>query len=195
MPTMTGAYPSGTRGFMVEIETAASPHTAVMGTRAGKRRLRRPGERALFVGEAGKVLDDCVDGAHGCCRGLRLHCSDTPIGTALAVPQSADGPRGFLALRVRFSSSAFTTNHEKAVPQGLKPTLAWAQCGTAKAVPFLQDHFPQRRSLIYNLRMSNRSDGRNERFAESHISQRARDMGHPSSWQGEFLNLVLAHPL
>jgi len=148
MPTMTGAYPSGTRGFMVEIETAASPHTAVMGTRADKRRLRRPGERALFVGEAGKVLDDGVDGAHGCCRGLRLHCSDTPIGTALAVPQSADVPRGFLALRVRFSSSAFTTNHEKAVPQGLKPTLAWAQCGTAKAVPFLQDHFPQRRSLI-----------------------------------------------
>jgi hypothetical protein len=32
----------------------------------------------------------------------------------------------------------FVLNHEKAVPQGLKPTLADTQCGTAKAVPFLE---------------------------------------------------------
>jgi hypothetical protein len=44
-----------------------------------------------------------------------------------------------LAAEVRFSSSVFVLNHEKAVPLGLKPTLAAAHSGTAEAVPFLRD--------------------------------------------------------
>ncbi len=60
---MTGLDPTGAWGFVVEVEAAVAPWPAVMGSGALIRRLGRPGERTLVVGEAREVADDFVDGA------------------------------------------------------------------------------------------------------------------------------------
>jgi hypothetical protein len=60
--TMPGLEPASSPGFMVEVKTAASPHTAIGRSQALERRLGRPGEGTLLRGELRQEMDDLVNG-------------------------------------------------------------------------------------------------------------------------------------
>jgi hypothetical protein len=62
-PAMAGLDPTGSRGFAVEVETAASSHTAIVRTEADKGRLGTPGKRLLLGCEYGKGSDDLINSA------------------------------------------------------------------------------------------------------------------------------------
>jgi hypothetical protein len=58
--TVASTDPASARGLVVEVKTTVSPHAAVGGSQACKRRLGRPGERTLLRSEAGQELDDFI---------------------------------------------------------------------------------------------------------------------------------------